>query len=146
MSFVAQASLVLPVSAEVAFDRLADHDSWASWMPASFRPVGKTTGRLRGGAKVRVRVLGSALPVSIRVRVVDKPREIAWGGGVAGVFLADHRFLFEPKGDSAVEVRSVETWSGVIARVFRRALLPQAERVGRDQLAALASGLAKAAS
>jgi hypothetical protein len=138
MSFIAQASITLPVSAEAAFDRLADHESWPSWMPASFMPVGPSAGRLRVGSKVRVRILGSKVPVSIRIRVVDRPREITWGGGVPGVFLADHRFLFEPRGESSVEVRSVETWSGIIASLFRRTLLSQAERVGKDQLGALA--------
>jgi hypothetical protein len=141
MSFVAQSSCVLPASAEAAFDCLADHDSWTRWMPASFRPVGKSLGRLRPGARARVKILGSAMPVAIKLLVVDRPREITWGGGVRGIFLAEHRFLFEPKGASSVEVRSVETWSGIIASLFRRVLLPQAERVGKDQLAALAKAL-----
>jgi hypothetical protein len=110
MSFVASASCTLPVSADVAFDRLADHESWERWMPKSFRPVGRTQGRLIPGKRLRVRILGSLLPVPIRVGVVDRPRELGWGGGVRGFFLADHRFLFESKGESEVEVRSVETW------------------------------------
>ena len=72
--------------------------------------------------------------------VVDRPRELTWGGGVRGLLRGEHRFLFEPKGDSSVEVRSVETWSGAIVSLVRRVLVPAAERVGKDQLAALEKG------
>ena len=137
MSYIAQASRLISVPAEVAFDCLADHDSWATWMPESFRPFGRSLGRLCPGMKFRVRILGSPLPVGVGGRVVDRARELTWGGGVPGVFLAEHRFLFEPRGDSSVEVRSVETWSGVIPRLLRRTILPSSERVGNDQLAAL---------
>ena len=137
MSFVTEASRTLPVSAEVAFDCLADYDSWAEWMPDSFRPITRSVGQLRPGVKAQVRIMGGPLPASIRVRVADRGRELTWGGGVRGVFLADHRFLFERKGDSSVDVRSVERWSGVVAAVLRRALVPSAERIGREQLEAL---------
>jgi hypothetical protein len=136
MSYVARSSRVLPVPAEVAFDTLADHDSWFRWMPASFRPAGRPLGRLSVGMKLRVKILGSPLPASIRVMVVDRPRELTWGGGVPGLIMGRHRFLFEPKGDT-VEVQSVETWSGVLAALVRRGVLPMAEKVGREQLEAL---------
>jgi hypothetical protein len=138
MSFVAEASRVLPVSAEAAFDRLADHGSWARWMPRSFRPSGASIGTLRERAKLRIRLLGMPLPVSIQVSVVRRPHEIGWRGGVPGLFLGDHRFLFEPNGPSEVRVRSVETWSGVLASLFQRKIRRDAEQVGRDQLEGLA--------
>jgi hypothetical protein len=141
MSFVAEASRTFPVSADVAFDCLADHDAWPRWMPASFRPVGRSVGRLSQGSRFRVRILGMPMTVPIRVTKSERGRELTWGGGVKGVFLADHRFLFEPKGDSSVEVRSVETWSGVLASLTQRLLLPQAERIGRDQLGGLAAAI-----
>jgi hypothetical protein len=144
MSFVAQALVTLPVSAETAFDRLADHASWQDWMPGSFRPVGRSPGRLQPGSKVRVRLFGAPLPVSIRVVVVDRARELTWGGGVPGILRGKHRFLFEPRGGSSVEVRSVETWSGAMSPLLRRVLLPLAERIGREQLAGLERALSKA--
>jgi hypothetical protein len=79
--------------------------------------------------------------VSIRVVVVDRARELTWGGGVPGVLTGSHRFLFEPRGESSVEVRSIETWSGMMSPVLRRHLLPLAERIGREQLAGLEKAL-----
>jgi len=137
MSYVARASRLVPVSVDVAFDTLVDHNSWPRWMPASFRSVGKGQGKLTVGAQRKVKVLGSPFPSPIRVEVVDRAREVTWGGGIPGLVKGRHRFLFEPKGDSSVEVSSVETWSGALAALLRPVLQPLAERVGREQLDAL---------
>jgi len=141
MAYVARATRLLQVPARVAFDRLADHDSWPRWMPASFRPVGKTVGRLAEGASFRVTILGR-LPAACRVQTVRSPEELTWCGGKRGVLWAEHRFLFEPRGAGAVEVQSVETWSGPLAALLKPAILPGAVRVGREQLEALAGAVA----
>jgi uncharacterized protein YndB with AHSA1/START domain len=140
MAYVARATRLIQVPARVAFDRLADHDSWPRWMPASFRPVGKTVGRLAEGASFQVTILGR-LPAKCRVQAVRSPDELTWCGGKRGVLWAEHRFLFEPKGAEAVEVQSVETWSGPLAALLRPAILPGAVRVGREQLEALAGAV-----
>jgi hypothetical protein len=111
-------------------------------MPASFRPSGASTGTLRERAKLRVRLLGMPLPVSIQVSIVRRPQEIAWRGGVPGLFLGDHHFFFEPKGAAEVTVRSVETWTGVLASLLKRRIRRDAERIGSEQLEGLASSLA----
>ena len=144
MAYVARASLLLPVSAEKAFDRLTDHGSWPRWMPASFRPHGSTVGRLSEGQRFRVKILGLPLPVSCRVSVMRSGAEVTWVGGVKGALFAEHRFLFEPRGPSSVFVDSVETWSGPLAALLRAAIHPGAVKVGREQLAALAAELATA--
>jgi hypothetical protein len=142
MPFVARASRSLPVSAAVAFDRLADHDSWASWMPPSFRPLEKApVGRLTEGLQLRVKISGTPFPVSLRVRTVRRPAEICWSGGVKGLLHGDHRFSFEATGEASVEVRSDETWSGFFATLMRPGILPKAEQIGRDQLEALAAAV-----
>jgi hypothetical protein len=139
--FVARASCLLAVPREVAFDRLADHDSWAAWMPGSFRPVGKAAGRLSEGLKLRVKISGTPVPISIRLTVVRRPEQICWCGGIKGVLYAEHRFSFEAKGSDAVEVLSEEAWSGFLAPLLRVGILPKAERVGRDQLGALTAAV-----
>jgi hypothetical protein len=141
MPFVARASRLIAAPPEVAFDRLVDHDSWARWLPASFRPVGKAVGLLTEGVKLRVRISGTPFPVSIRVSAVRRPVEICWSGGVKGVLFGEHRFTFEPRGDASVEVRSDETWSGFLARLLRSSIQPKAEQIGRDQLGALAAAV-----
>ena len=146
MTFVARASRLLAVPPAVAFDCLADHDSWAHWMPASFRPVGEAVGRLDEGARMRVKISGVPLPISLRVTVLRAPLEIRWVGGVPGVLFAEHRFTFESSGKGPVEVRSEEEWFGFLAAALRASILPRAEQVGRDQLGALAAEAERRAS
>lgn len=141
MPFVAEASLSLDVSPEVAFDALADHPSWASWMPRSFTPISKADGPLRVGKKLRMKIAGA--PATIEVTVVDRARELTWCGGVRGVLRAEHRFLFESDGKGGATVRSHETWRGALAPIVKVFLKPAAERVGRQQLAGLARACSK---
>ncbi len=146
MSYVVRASRVIEASALDVFDRMADHDSWSQWMPASFRPVGKSIGRLVPGAKFHVRIMGMPLRASCKVTVVESPMEITWCGGAKGVLWAEHRFLFESKGAEIVEVQSVERWHGFLARLLRFAIAKGAQKVGKAQLDALAAATqAKAA-
>jgi hypothetical protein len=128
----------MPVTREVAFDRLADSGSWPEWMPPSFRPSGTPSGTLRVGTEIRLRIGGVPGETTIRVSEVRRPAEIAWQGGVPGVLFADHRFLFEADGERGTKVTSLETWSGLLASLVRLFVQPRAERVGDDQLDALA--------
>jgi hypothetical protein len=56
-----------------------------------------------------------------------------------GGLWAEHRFLFEPRGEASVEVQSVEAWDGPIAALLRPGIEPGARKVGRQQLEALAA-------
>jgi len=138
VSFVAESRRNVAVSPEALFARLVDHASWRGWMPRSFVPVGSLLGELRVGDAPKVRIAGAPVGTPIRVSVVDRPREIAWCGGVKRLLWAEHRFLFEPDGHGGTNVRSVETWEGALASAARRVVQPMAERIGREQLEALA--------
>jgi hypothetical protein len=140
MSFVAEASIAIAVEPEIAFDRLADHSSWREWMPKSFRPVGAPLGVLSKGAKPRVRIAPMPRALPIEVTTVERAREITWRGGNA-LLSGEHRFLFEKRHDGMTIVRSIETWRGVLAPLLRPIVKPAAERVGRQQLQALAESL-----
>jgi hypothetical protein len=140
MSFVAEAERSYDVPPEVAFDRLANHGSWKEWMPPSFRPVGRSKGPLGEGDAIMVRIAGMPVVARLVISVSKRPREIAWRGGVPGLLWAEHRFLFEPRGDGTT-VRSVETWHGALAPILRRAIQPKAERIGAEQLAGLERGV-----
>jgi hypothetical protein len=142
MSFVAKGTRRLPVAPDVAFDRLADFGSWPSWMPSSFRPAGKPAGTLRMGQKVYVKIAGIPVASRIEVTEVRRPKELAWSGGLPGVLWANHQFFFEPDGTDGTTVVSHETWSGVLAPFVRGMVQPQAERIGSQQLEALARSLA----
>jgi hypothetical protein len=141
MPFLAEAERSIGAAPEVAFDRLADHASWGTWMPASFRPVGRSLGTLRRGDAIKVRIAGMPFPARLVVRVARRPEEIAWRGGVRGLLWAEHRFLFEPDAKGGTRVRSVETWQGPLASLLRRAIQPRAERIGAAQLAGLARSM-----
>ena len=143
VTYVVRSSQVLPVPAQVAFDRLPDHDSWPQWMPASFRPVGKSAGRLTGGTTFRVRILGLPCAATCKVSVARSPEELTWVGGRKGILRAEHRFLFKARGAASVEVESVESWHGVLAALLRPGIEPGATRVAREQLAALATAVAE---
>ncbi|MEO8877070.1 MAG: SRPBCC family protein [Polyangiaceae bacterium] len=140
MSFVAKVSRRIEVPAQVVFDCLADHDAWPSWAPKTFRPVGKSLGRLTEGKAFYAKILGLPFPAKCDVTVVKSPVEITWCGGKKGLLYAEHRFLFEPKGDAAVEVTSAETWSGLLSVVLRAVIDSGAKKVGADQLSGLAAG------
>jgi hypothetical protein len=139
MGFVAEASVEVPKPPGELFDRLADHSSWAAWMPATFRPVGRTLGELRPGDKPRVKIAGAPGVTTLHVTVVDRAREITWTGGLRGVLWAEHRFLFEPTHDGT-RVRSVETWKGALAPFVRPIVKRLAEKAAGQQLAGLAKG------
>jgi len=136
MSFIAQATLDLPVSPEIAFDALRDHRSWKKWMPRSFVPASELGRPLEEGDVIRVRVAGAPFASKIEVVVVERAREITWSGGIRGVLHGRHRFLFEAH-EGGTRVRSAETWSGVLAALTRPALSRAASKVGAEQLRAL---------
>ena len=66
MSFLAEASITLDVTPEVAFDALRDHPSWKEWMPRSFAPASELGRPLEKGDVIRVRVGGARRPRSRR--------------------------------------------------------------------------------
>ena len=138
MSFIARAHLDIDVTPEVAFDTLADHDSWPEWMPRSFRPVGPSLGTLRVGAIPRVRIENLPFATPLPVTVFDRPREITWAGG-SSALRGVHSFLFEAI-DGGTRVTSSEIWSGWLAMLLKPVLLRGAVRVGRAQLAGLKKG------
>jgi hypothetical protein len=140
MSFVAQAELMIDAPAARVFDRLADFAAWPSWMPASFVPLVQAVqpSPLRLGDRFRVKVGGAPFASTLRLSVCERPREIAWRGGVRGLLWAEHRFVLEPDGDRRTRVRSIETWRGALAGLTRRIVKPLAEKIGGEQLAGLA--------
>jgi hypothetical protein len=143
MSFVAEAERTIDAPPQRVFDKLADLGSWPSWMPRSFVPVMKagTPSPLRLGDRFQVRVAGAPVASTLRISILDRPRELAWRGGVRGLLRAEHRFVFEADGEHRTRVRSIETWHGALSGVLRRLVEPAAVRVGGEQLAALAGAV-----
>jgi len=140
MAFIAEVAREVACSPEAAFDRLADHASWRQWMPPRFFPAGPSVGPLVVGKRPRVRI--AHLPLPNTVAVAERGRELTWTGGSA-LLHARHRFLFEALEKGGTRIRSVETWDGLLAPLVKPLVLRLAEQIGREQLEALASALAK---
>ena len=149
MSFVASASGVIRASRTDCFSRLRDFTGWHAWMPPSFRPRTGPSRPLQVGDRLElvIRSKPSPLPLFIRVRVVrvEQDREIAWRGGVPGLIVGEHAFLFEDlEGQPGVtRVRSEETWSGAFTGLgfAAKRIRASASRIGQDQIDALATAL-----
>ncbi len=139
MSFVAEAHTDIEAPPEVVFDTLLDHPTWKDWMPRSFAVASAADGPHRPGKRFRIRVARAPFASTLELTIADRPREVAWTGGVRGLLHADHRFRLAGDGKGGTHVHSHETWSGALAGVLRPLLKPGAERVGREQLAGLAS-------
>lgn len=137
MPFVAEAVCECDRPPEEVFDRLADARAWSEWMSGAFRPIWTPDEPLRQGDHPRVRI-GVLPPTTLEITVADRPRELTWTGGVRSLLLAEHRFLFEPRGDGGTRIRSLETWSGALASLTRPLVKPLAERMGLAQLERLA--------
>ena len=139
MSFVAEAERTIEAPPQRVFDKLIDVASWPTWMPRSFVPLLRSDTRspLRLGDRVKVKVGGAPLPTTIRMSKLVRPTEVAWRGGVRGVFWAEHRFVLEPVGDRRTRVRSIETWRGALSGLLRPFVHPVAVRAANAQLAGL---------
>lgn len=143
MSFIAEAERTIEAPAQRVFDRLADFASWPTWMPRSFVPLVRgAPSPLRLGDRVRVKVGGAPTASTLKITVLERPREIAWRGGIRGLLWADHRFVLEAISPTRTRVRSIETWNGALAGLLRRIVEPAAIKIGGQQLA----GLDKAAT
>ncbi|CAN5469013.1 hypothetical protein BH09MYX1_BH09MYX1_63330 [soil metagenome] len=139
MPFLAEASIEIPVPPAVAFAKLLDFPSWDSWMPPSFRPA-RPHGPLRLGDRIFVRIGKSPSASPLTISIVDEPHTLAWRGGIGKLLFAEHVFRFEAKGAGTI-VRSQEIWDGKISRFVRPLVKRLAERIGREQIEALARAL-----
>jgi hypothetical protein len=138
--FLAEATLDIAQPPEVVFDKLADHDGWPAWMPASFAPTGRSLGVLKVGHRPRVRIAGAPLASPIEISIVERPTQLAWKGAAGKWLFAEHRFTFEAI-RSGTRVCSIETWDGHLAQLARPAIRRVAERVALEMLEALSRSL-----
>jgi hypothetical protein len=151
MSFVASASGVIHAERTDCFARLRDFSTWRDWMPLSFRPVRGPERDLEVGDRLFIRIAPTkhAVPLLITAKIVrvTPGREITWRGGVPGLLVGEHAFLFEDaEGEpGSTLVRSEETWSGALASVNFAAKMigASASLIGRHQIDCLAAALEK---
>lgn len=134
MSFVVAFTRTLAASPAACFAALASFPAWRSFMPSSFRPLRGPERPFRLGDRMLVLVAGS--PMVLRISRLEADRVIAWRGGIPGVLAAEHVFFFDAAREGATEVRSEETWSGVLAGLapVEQRIRVAAARVGGQQV------------
>jgi uncharacterized protein YndB with AHSA1/START domain len=109
-------SIEIAAPPETVWDVLTRFDDWPQWNPQvksmSFE------GPLAAGSEFRWRA-GPGTIVSTLERV-DPPRFVRWRGRTMSI-RAIHEWRLEPR-NSGTFVETEETYSGVVARLFRRQL------------------------
>lgn len=117
---------------EVVWATLIDVDSWPQWMPGvsrveADRPLAEgTTFAWKAG------------PGTIRSEILafDPPRLVGWKGRSLGI-AARHVWRLEASGDGATEVRTEESWKGLVPRVLKAMMSTTVGKALDDGLAAL---------
>jgi hypothetical protein len=139
MTFTAEAETTIAGPIDAVFEAFIDYRAWAQWMPPTIVPVRGPDRALHQGDRLFVRI-ANALPSVLTVDRLDAPREVRWSGGIPGLVMARHSFLFEAAAEGSTRIRSVEPWTGLLTapRSLARGLLRAAERGGRAQLAGFA--------
>jgi hypothetical protein len=126
MTVIAEAQLEIDRPASELFDALCDYRNWRTIMPKAFSPMRGPERALRVGDRMTVRMNG-ALPAQLTVLRVEPHREICWRGGLAGLLVGEHSFLFEELGPTRARVRSREPFTGLLTK-----LPPVAKTLRRD--------------
>ena len=112
----------IAASPQVVWDVLTGFERWPEWNPdvksMSF------DGPLAPGSEFRWKA-GPGMIVST-LEQVEPPRHVSWRGRTMSI-KALHDWNLEPRGD-ATFVETEETFSGTLARVFRRMLQKQLDK------------------
>ena len=111
----ASANIELPVSAEAAWDVVADIDTWPRFLPGVSRArIIHSTGSddAHPGPGAEFRWTSAGVPLRSRVEVADPARELTWTG-VAFWLVAVHRNTLEPFSDDACRLTSEESMAGL---------------------------------
>lgn len=102
---------------------LANLEAYSEWNPFMVR----ISGRAEPGARIAIELAfpgGRRRVVQERVRVVQPPVELRWGGGPPLPWLADgdHFFRLEALQDGRTRVHHGENFTGLLIRPLRRML------------------------
>ena len=108
-----QTSHDLGAPAEEAWTVLSDFQGWSDWNPVI--PKMEADGRVGGAVRFEIRV-GDRRPMKLASKFVtwDEARELAWGGGLPGLFTGRHYFRLEPLQDGTCRIIHGEDFSALI--------------------------------
>ncbi|MGH3081112.1 MAG: SRPBCC family protein [Gaiellaceae bacterium] len=116
---VGSSEIVIEAPPDTVWDVLAAIDDWPSWNPDV--KESSLQGPLSAGTQFRWKAGPGT--ISSTLQYVERPRLIAWTGRTFGVN-AVHVWRLEPK-DGATQVRTEETFDGLVVRLLRGRLQKQ---------------------
>jgi hypothetical protein len=119
---VASSEIAIDADPKTIWAVLVDVEGWPTWNSAVKNA--SMAGLLAEGTLFRWKA--SSLMISSVFREVDPPRTLGWSGQTLGI-PALHEYRIEPAPHGAV-VRSTESWDGLLARLFPRAMKNKLQR------------------
>ena len=145
MAVTGKVTMIVNAPLEEAYQKFCDFSRWGEWMPEIFRPVSGPQRVLTGGdaIKVKLKAVGPAMTMPIKVFRSSPNREITWGGGAKGLLHAEHCFFFEDAGEGRTRIRSEETFSGALTLPAPGFLKKQIETIGAAQLEGFSAWVSK---
>jgi hypothetical protein len=114
---VASSQVSIESEAAVVWGVLCDIDGWPSWNSAVKRA--RVSGPLAEGTPFRWKA--SSLTISSVFQEVKPPSRLGWCGQTLGI-PALHVYEIDPRPHGGTEVRSTESWDGLLASLFPRAM------------------------
>ncbi len=103
--------------AEKVWEQLTNVNSWPEWKPFMKRAkIASGYKSISCGSKIKMGIMmagPASVPLAVEVTEFDKPKRLAWEGGVAGLLHAVHSFDIEDRGGSCV-VTSSEVFKGLL--------------------------------
>jgi len=119
---VASSEIVVGASPEVVWAVLSDVDGWPDWNPGV--KTASMDGLLTVGTSFRWRA--GSMMINTVMREIDTPRTIGWSGQTLRL-PAIHVYRIEPCADGSL-VRTTESWDGLLAVLFKKALTRYLQR------------------
>jgi hypothetical protein len=108
--------ITIDATPEEVWEALTDLDSYPNWNP--YHVSVRSRGALDSGRRLEVDIHkpnGERVKIKPRVLRMEPLRELTWGGGIAGVFWGEHRFVLEPSRDGIRLIHS-EDFTGFAVR------------------------------
>jgi hypothetical protein len=136
--FTIERSRLLPQAPEKVWAVIVDVAAWPAGKPFIAK-VKFAGGELKVGTRFRMdlRMKGLVAPTPVTVTKADRPREVAWTGGLRGLVMSTHGFILQEREGSTM-LTSYERFRGPLVGLMLRLVTPaDLGRLHEDWLAAL---------
>ena len=122
--FSATTTITIDAPPHRVWNVLTDTQRWAEWCTV----IHYLDGALAVGEKPKFNLTppkGRSYSFSPTIEIVGDARELQWVGrtGLPGIFDGRHRFTLQPTDTNSTTLTNSETFSGLLAPLFRRFLV-----------------------